>query len=527
MPPFLAFRLWLREGPSAERALAAAAAAVVLALVVLALVPVAGESSSPAGLAVELPAPAGSTGPTGASSAAAGARAHGTTGGASAPGATGSSAVGGSAAAGGTRATGAGGVAAGGGTGQSSATPGSPGCAAARTSSAPGVTASTVLFDVANISLAGPIGNSTFDVRPDLGKIAQALADDINEHGGLACGRKVVLKQYDVNPLDANDSQSKCLQMASDHPFLVFNVGAYLTPAARQCFVQNKVLEMSSTQIDYTELQQSYPYLFSVPAVAEQMVDAAVAGFAKRGIFSGPKFKKLGLFEDGCDPPVNKRIDEDLARAGVMSSQVTKYVLDCNVASPPNQIEQGVVQQKLANATHVLLASSETNDENYVRIANGQNFHPQYLVSDYGSNTSGAGTENWGSAFNGAVGITTTRVGEFSSGVHNPQEVECDKVMRRHGVPGVQHENKDTSAMGSCDSFWFVRQAMAGAGDNPTQLSFLQSLSTMGLFRSADLGDGLFNRRGKLTGGDFEREIVYRGSCSCWHIVDRTMRPVQ
>ena len=525
MPPFLAFRLWLREGPAGERALASIVGTVLVALVVAALMPVANGSSAAQGIEPGSITPGSTTVP----SAAAAGKAPGATGGSVGAGSVAVPGSAGPSAAGGSRAPGGGATAGGGSTGGGGATTGggsASDCSTSRTASAPGVTPSTVLFDVANISLAGPIGNSTFDVRPDLAKIAQALADDINEHGGLACGRKVVLKQYDVNPLDANDSQSKCLQMADDHPFLVFNVGSYLTPASRQCFVQNKLLELSATQVDEAELRSSYPYLFSVNAVAEQMVDAAISGLARRGFFKAPKFQKLGLFEDGCDPPVNKRIDEDLARVGITASQVSKYVLDCNVSSPPNQIEQGVVQHKLAKATHVLLASSETNDENYVRIANGQNFHPQFLVSDYGSNTSGAGTENWGRPFDGAVGITTTRVGEWSSGVRNPQAVECDKVLRKHGVKGVQHENKDTSALGDCDAFWFVRQAFSGAGANPTQLSFMQSLATMGLFKSADLGDGMFNRPGKVTGGDFEREIVYRSSCSCWHIAEHTMRPV-
>jgi ABC-type branched-subunit amino acid transport system substrate-binding protein len=205
---------------------------------------------------------------------------------------------------------------------------------------------------------------------------------------------------------------------------------------------------------------------------------------------------------------------------------VSKYTLDCNVASPPNQVEQGVLQNKAAGVTHVLLASSETNDQNYVRIANGQGFHPQYLVTDYGATTSGSGTGNWDSSFDGAVGVTTTRVGEFSSGVHNAQAVTCDKVLRAHGVNGVQNESKDTSALAYCDMFSLVRQALDNAGANPTQVGFPQALSTMGLYRSAVGGDGSFSRPGKITGGDFERQIIYRSSCGCWRIVERTMTPI-
>ena len=526
MPPFLQFRMWLRDGPRGERIATGLTAAVVLVVAIAALVPVGRGSSG----ATQQLAAAGAEAQPGAAGAAAapsgvaaGNTASGGAVGAAAPAGAVLAAGGGatSHATGGVGAAGSGATVGGAATGSASASR-----CGTRTASAPGITPTEVHLDMANLSLAGPVGNSTFNVRPDLPQIADAIAADINQHGGVACGRKLVLKQYDVNPLDSNDSQAKCLQMAADKPFTVFNLGAYLTPASRQCLVQAKLLEQSATQVDQQELKASYPYLYTGVAVAEQMIDAAIAGFAKRGLFRAPKFQKLGLFEDSCSGPVNKEIDAALARAGVGAGQVSKYVLDCNVASPPNQVEQGALQHKAAAATHVLLASSETNDQNYVRIANGQGYHPQYLVSDYGSNTSGSGTENWGAAFDGAVGVTTTRVGEFSSGVHNAQAVACDKALRAHGVRGVQSESKDTSALGYCDLFWLVRQALDHAGVNPTQSSFLQALSTMGLFRTALEGDGDFDRPGKVTGGDFERQIVYRTSCGCWRIVDRTMVPV-
>src|SRR4051794_32185370 len=63
LPPFLAFRLWLREGPSSERALASIAAVVVLVLVIAALLPVTTRPSGNAGLtAGAAPVPAGSAG---------------------------------------------------------------------------------------------------------------------------------------------------------------------------------------------------------------------------------------------------------------------------------------------------------------------------------------------------------------------------------------------------------------------------------------------------------------------------------
>jgi hypothetical protein len=87
----------------------------------------------------------------------------------------------------------------------------------------------------------------------------------------------------------------------------------------------------------------------------------------------------------------------------------------------------------------------------------------------------------------------------------------------------VRKENKDTSAMAMCDLFAFFRAAIDGAGVNPTRLSYIQSLSSMGQFRSALMGDGNFNRPGKVTGGDFQRAVEWKASCTCWKVLDRTM----
>src|SRR5438105_6432009 len=47
MPPFLQFRMWMREGPPVERVLAGAAALLALVLVAIALVPI--EHDHPSG----------------------------------------------------------------------------------------------------------------------------------------------------------------------------------------------------------------------------------------------------------------------------------------------------------------------------------------------------------------------------------------------------------------------------------------------------------------------------------------------
>lgn len=399
-----------------------------------------------------------------------------------------------------------------------------PACTGMR-ASGPGVTATSVKVVTTNLSLAGPIGNSAFNVRSDLTKIAQALADDINAKGGVACGRKIVLKQYDVNPLDANDQKTKCLQIQQDAPLIVIDFGGYLTTTARKCFADAKIPMTEATPFGTDELKTSYPYVFGMRNVAEQAVHQGIIGLNARGFFTIPAVAKVGLFEDSCAPSVNKQIESDLNQIGIPSNKLSTFTLGCDIAAQPNQILQAVLQHKGDRVSHVFLATSNTNEQNYVKLADAQGFHPRYGMSDYGESMTQSGAGNWVKSFDGAVGITSSHMGEFASGQSNPDLKECDATMKRHGVPGFSSEAKDTAVAGYCDMFKFFAAIMDKGGPNPTRESMAVTVSTLGAFVDGYIGDGVFNRPGKITGGDFQRELQYHADCGCWKIVDKTMAP--
>src|SRR6185436_3441235 len=232
---------------------------------------------------------------------------------------------------------------------------------------------------VAVPDLAGVVGNSAFDIRSDMDKIANAIADDYNKHGGIACGRKIDVKTYKINPVDSNEQHRLCLQMAAEHPAVVINMGGYVTPVSQNCFIQNHVLLETGTSIGAQQGRSAYPYLTSPLASSEQQVRDGILGAAARGFFKAPKFTKIGILEDNCLPSANDEIAKDLAASGVKSSQISVYKLDCALVAQPNQISAAVVRQR--GASHVFLASSVLNNENYVRIATQQHFNPQYLTS--------------------------------------------------------------------------------------------------------------------------------------------------
>ena len=238
MPPFAQLRLWLREGPRAERWVAVFATAVVLTLLAFSLVPVARSSSGTgfpsSGPAVVVPTSPATSGhhPQGDGTTTPGASrptSRPTAGGPHTPNTPGSTS-------GPTPSTRPGRPTPqptkGGGTAKND-------CSGATLTSAQGVTPTEIHIDVAIPQLAGAVGNAAFNIPADQAGIFDALTNYVNHHGGLACGRKLVTKIYTVNPIDSNNQQSTCLQIVQDKPIAVINGGAYVTPVSQQCFITN------------------------------------------------------------------------------------------------------------------------------------------------------------------------------------------------------------------------------------------------------------------------------------------------
>lgn len=522
MPVFLQFRLWLAQGSVRERFAAAAGAALATLLLVLASLPLTDGTDSPTEVASvgtsfgSDPAAAGTaasagSGPTSIGSGAGAPTADASTGevldpvdpaSSSDPSAPAGAAAPGPDAGGQTAAAG-------------------PDCSNLQPS-APGVTPEEIVVGASIVNLAGPVGNSAFGIRPDMKEIVDAVVEHINAAGGVACGRTLVVRKYEVNPIDANDQQAKCLQMVQDGVFSVVDMAGYVRPVGRTCFVQNKLPHQVSTSGTEVDFEKGYPYLYGEPASSEKQVRDGILGLHELGFFKGSE--KLGLLVDSCDPSVEAEIETNLRKIGIGSGKVSKYKMNCSLVAPPNEVLQGVVQHKAAGVTHVFLAASLSNSTRYTQMAAQQDFHPKYGVSDYGTLT--AANATWDPSAAGALAITSTRRGELNSGIRSPQLEECETILTAKGLRGIEDERDDGTAASICDALFFWKRAIDGAGVNPTRLSLIESgLAAIGEHRSIIGSDGLWNRRGKVFGGDFHRPLQLDGDCLCMKVLDQSFKP--
>jgi ABC-type branched-subunit amino acid transport system substrate-binding protein len=504
--PFHQFRLWLRRGPSPERTAAAVAAAVLVALMAWALVPVRDDDASTVAAGADQ-TPTTAAGAATATTIAGGAPTQPSTGATDAPvdGAAPSAAPG---------ATGTPGA-----VGASAA--GAGACADLRATD-PGVSGTEILLAISIINLTA-VGNQAVGLRSpeQIQAAAQAVVDGINREGGVAC-RKLRLKSYVVSPVDSNDQRAKCLQIQADKPFAVVDFGGFYTSSARSCIAAAKI-PLVGTGLDEVELVGSFPYLLNVGASNDAAARSWVYEAAARRSFDPANgFRKLGLLLKECYPQVNEKLVADLAKVGVGRDQSSTFTTSCGI-SPPSQLSQAVLQFRSAGVTHVYVAASGPDSQTFVRQADAARYKPVYLVSDFSGVTSATLAGGWPDGFDGAVAITGSRTGERNSGIPNALVTSCNEWMKRANVPPSQTE-QDIVPSNLCDEFRFLAAAMNGVGPNLKRVALADGLQKAGRFSSAVLGDGVFDRRGKVWGGDFIRAIRWELGCKCWKVVDRDVK---
>ena len=125
-----------------------------------------------------------------------------------------------------------------------------------------GYTASTVTLAVTSVAISGgSLTNATIGVPSvqDQDNDWNTVAKSINNAGGAGC-RKLVLKFFSVNPIDAAGAQQQCLAIAASKPFMVLDVGALSAVNASNCVPTAKV-PFASQYLTPDQLSQVLPLL--------------------------------------------------------------------------------------------------------------------------------------------------------------------------------------------------------------------------------------------------------------------------
>lgn len=515
------FRLWVRRSPLGERVSAGVGAAMALALLIWLVSP-----DSASGVAGKLDAASLQTGA--ANGGAANGSVAGPTGAASVSGptgvTTGPAVVGGSTAGASATTTGL------------QTTTNAAGCKAPGGSDQ-GVTASTIKVAVIVLSIAGPVGNSTYGVDTPAVQQQhfQTVVNHINATGGVAC-RKLVAQYFSGNPADSSQLQQVCLDVAAAHPFFLFEGGAYgfIYPSLAQCFIDNRIPFLSPTYSTASTIAKWYPYAFFA-GQRNIAYHNMIFALKQRGWFSPSNgFKKLGFAYQNCDSQIPNQFIDWLHQAGIQDSQISAFDLGCSALfSPPSVISQAILQFQQAGVTNVTFANDGNDWAPFTKIAEQQQFKPKYGITDDEAQVAVTYSNNAPDHNNiaGTIDIDDGATGEEHTPGMSPSAMtqQCLGLFGykvTYPVPDYSTMEKEGSYGGDCSVVWQFKEMVDHAPvlQRTALAAGLQNAKTVPY--AYGVGPGNFSVARTMWGGQFWRVNEFQPACDCFRLIDKTFHPI-
>lgn len=531
MSPFLSARLWMRQGPRSERWLTALTLGFALLLVVAALPGMSGGGGSQDTLlagAVEGAAAADGVGIGAGGGTPAGAA--GTSGQAAGGAGQGAGVAVGSGSTGSTGSTGAGASVQGGvatGTGGSGTTPGGagtkPGCGPLSATDQ-GVTAKEITVAAVLVDLGAANGTINLPPVEDQRKAYNAVADELNRNGGVRC-RKVVLRFFSDNPLDASAAHATCLEIQDAKVFAAFN--NLFAPQETTCLAKAKIPNIWYTPPHTPDVRRYSPYILSWQPDYDQLIRHYVRGAKSQGWFKG--LEKLGILEQSCYPDENEAIRRELMAIGVDPGKAEVFNYGCSGApvSTPEQDQAAALQFKREGVTHVLNVAYGSISS-FSRAADQQAYDPEYaMMEDAAATAIQSGTSKPGDGFDGALLVTTIETGATNTPgyKYGAATAECAKTLTRAGLP-APYATDGAKFFGIACTNLIIFKAAAEAAPDLVRTQLGAGLVRAGALDLAFPAGPLQVRDARLpTGGQLWRPGRWVTACQCWRVTDVRYRP--
>jgi hypothetical protein len=395
-----------------------------------------------------------------------------------------------------------------------------------------GVTDDTITFATTIVDLGGDVGNSVVGFPPagDQEEMWQLVADSINAAGGVGC-RNLIVETYRVNPLDSNQAQQQCLQIADDAPFLAMDMGGLQQFGFADC-IPGQQTPLLGANITRAQIEQYFPYYIAATDVLENLASYGVLALRDLGAFDPAQgFERLGFFHTSCKPVVISSMREAISASGVPDSAVVEYDAGCPTgAISPIDEQQAVVSFKNAGVTHVLFGGG-AQPSGFTRAAALQSYRPRYLLADDsfpGTTTSGIASPD-AANFDGALDVVGVRAGEQNTPGFQPSELtaRCDSTFTAAGFAPTYDQPIGYGGY-VCSLLWLAKR-LVEASPTLDGEALLPSSPPIGVvdqpYPSGPLDFSTVSAAQPNARGQY-RPIVYRAACACWQVEgDGSYRP--
>lgn len=355
----------------------------------------------------------------------------------------------------------------------------------------------------------------------------QAFADEINARGGIN-GRKLEMhyRAYDVT--DRNDQIAGCRELTQAKK--VFAVlGGFNTVDPNVCVVEeNKtpLISSANNNPDWVFARAGGRLTTLYPASGRMM--AALVSELERVKLAG---KRIGILTDGLNDPGGKVAADLEARLRARGHTVTyrgQLSDDISTAASQTPVEVNRMQTTNGGAEVVVfLSSNAVYGTQFVNQASRQNYHPQYVNSDWASNNGDSTNQNMPASYEGAVSFTFNRgLSAKRSLAPTADAQRCRDVYLRFSKRPLDKPNSPEygTTMAACDLVRLFEQLATRAGAELTRDRLAAARNQLGRYPSIVMSTGSFGPR-KFDMADSVRSQRWTFDCKCWNPVDDFHRP--
>jgi len=371
-------------------------------------------------------------------------------------------------------------------------------------------------------------------IRGDMPEVIAAYVDAANRAGGAA-GRQIEHVVVRIDPLSQSTQRAACLDLTeTQQVFAVLDSDGFIERAAQSCVtIEHQTPLIHNVPLSAAFMRSGAPFDVSTRPDMNRILAQTVTAAADAGFFDPARgFRRLGLLTDECVP---EAYDERgvgayamLESVGVGRDQITEFRTSCDQGEAQAQVAQAVLRHRGDGVTHVLPLTTWVTLQSYLIAADAQGFRPIYRSSDFqGLNydliTKGFPRSQW----DGTQGVTTTFAGELAAGgTLRPRAQQCSQMLVDAGLAPITDYQADALALFYCDFVDLFVRAANRAGPNPTRVGLGQAVQGLGAFTSATEERVVYDRPGKVSGGDSLATLQWSADCSCY-VQTSPHRPTQ
>jgi hypothetical protein len=396
---------------------------------------------------------------------------------------------------------------------------GSPG-GAGLTASDRGVTATTitVAFLLADLGGVSQVGFSVpgFDVKQQQ-KYIMAFLDNLNSHGGIL-GRQIVPVFVAYDPTNQSTSTAACRTATQDHEiFAAIDSAGGLNEPGQLCFTQQNHTPLIGVGAFGTApeiYQGAAGYLFTVYASGLRALANLAYLLDAHGVLKG---KRIGIV-DRDFPGTLQTVTDGLVATLQQYGYEVVYRADLSMSDGTAASQAPVAAQQMQQhgVDTIFLLTDFIIGSAFVSAADKSLYQPLYLASDFESMTNDTAVQSMPSTFK-AVGVTTSRVGEWRVGLPEPAvDAACRQIYSAATGADPQRSQNEYGGMDlACGLVDLIVRGTTSSGPDLTRQKFVDGLQQMGSIDFPFFG-GFSYQPGKFDGGDPVRILDFDPACMCW-----------